>query len=132
MNVITEITATKGLGDAKGAAKAATDVASAAKKADTATDAAGAVYTVDKVEETADAAKKVDGLEVKGGTAEVETIPEVNLVVENSSKTGRVLSNGQSLDDMAKLYAEKVNSNNKWSWMISQMREICQKLIKSI
>ena len=80
--------------DAAGAAKKVdmvTDAASAEKTADTAMDAAGAVYTVDKVEETADAAKTADtaadaaktadGLEVKGGTAEVEAIPEVNPVV---------------------------------------------------
>ena len=76
--------------DAAGAAKkvdTVTDAAGAAKKADTATDAAGAVYTVDKVEETADAAKKVDGLEVKGGTAEVEAIPEVNPTVGSGTTT---------------------------------------------
>ena len=39
------------------------------------------------------------------------------LAYQGGSNSGRVLSNGQSLDDMAKLYAEKVNSNNKWSWM---------------
>ncbi len=38
-------------------------------------------------------------------------------IIEGGLNSGRVLSNGQSLDDMAKLYAEKVNSNNKWSWM---------------
>ena len=31
-------------------------------------------------------------------------------------KSGRVLSNGQSLDNMAELYAEKVHSNRKWRW----------------
>ena len=37
--------------------------------------------------------------------------------VVGGGKSEKILSNGQSLDDMAKLYAEKVNSNNKWSWM---------------
>ena len=32
-------------------------------------------------------------------------------------KSGRVLSNGQSLDNMAELYAEKVCSNRKWRWV---------------
>ena len=105
--------------DAAGAAKkvdTVTDAASAAKKADTATDAAGAVYTVDKVEETADAAKKADtaadaaktadGLEVKGGTAEVEAIPEVNPAVEGGSTTTYKILNTSSAEDVNKIFKE--------------------------
>ena len=84
---------------------------------DTATDAAGAVYTVDKVEETADAAKTADtavdtaktadGLEVKGGTAEVEAIPEVNPVVGGGA---------DALDEIKRIDEIKVefNYNSKY------------------
>ena len=37
-------------------------------------------------------------------------------IYADDSSSERILGNGQSLDDMAKLYAEKVHSNRKWRW----------------
>ena len=71
-----------------------------------------------KIAEVADEARAIEEI------AEVEKVAESGNIIDNSERiskgglnSGKVLSNGQSLDDMAKLYAEKVNSNNKWSWM---------------
>ena len=76
LDVITEIVATKGLGGAKGTAKAAdtaSDAASVVKKVDTVTDVAGAAKKVDTVTDTASAAKKVDTVTDAAKTADKAT-----------------------------------------------------------